>query len=57
MMAHDPAVVDIKRGGRRPGADLVLVNFLHYDNTQRALSTWCFHTLFDYVMTSVSEHL
>ena len=49
MMAHDPAVVDIKRGGRRPGAGLVLANFLRYDNTQRAL--------FDYVITSVSEHL
>ena len=35
-MAHDPAVVDINRGGRRPGAGLVLANFLHYDNMQRA---------------------
>ena len=35
MMAHDPAVVNIKRGGRCPGAGLVLANFLHYNNTQR----------------------
>ena len=35
-MAHDPAVVDIKKGSRRPGAGLVLANLLHYDNTQRA---------------------
>ena len=26
-MAHDPAVVDIKRGGRHPGAGLMLTNF------------------------------
>ena len=36
-MAHDPAVIDIKRGGRRPGAGLVLTNFLHFDNTQCAV--------------------
>ena len=36
-MAHDPAVVDIKGGGRCPGAGLVLVNVLYYDNTQRVL--------------------
>ena len=35
-MAHDPAVVDIKGGGRHPGAGLVLANVLFYDNTQRA---------------------
>ena len=35
-MAHDPAVVDIKGGGRRPGAGLVLLNVLYYDNTQCA---------------------
>ena len=36
-MAHDPAVVDIKRGGRRPGAGLVLANFLYFDNTHRTV--------------------
>ena len=36
-MAHDPAVVDIKRGGRRPGAGLMLANFLHFDNMERAV--------------------
>ena len=35
-MAHDPAVVDIKGGGRRPGAVLMLANVLYYDNAQRA---------------------
>ena len=35
--AHDPAVIDIQGGGKRPGAGLVLANFLHYDNTQRAV--------------------
>ena len=35
-MAHDPAVVDIKGGGRRPGTGLVLANVLYYDNKQRA---------------------
>ena len=36
-MTHDPAVVDIKRGGRRPGAGLVLANFLYFDNTHRTV--------------------
>ena len=57
MMAHNPAVVDIKKGGRRPGAGLVLANFLHYDNTQRVRLGLALSCVFDYVMTSVSEHL
>ena len=54
-MAHNPAIVDMKRGGRRPGPSLVLANYLYYDNTQCTCALH-FHALFDYVMTSVSEH-
>ena len=53
-MAHDLAVVDIKKGGRCPGASLMLANF--YTLTIR--NAPCMrHALFDYIMTSVSEHL
>ena len=53
-MAHDPAVVDIKRGGRRPGAGLVLVNFLHIDNAQCAVHAPCIIRLRN---DFISEHL
>ena len=38
-MAHDPVVVDINMAGRHPGAGLMLANFFHYNNTQRAVYT------------------
>ena len=36
-MAHDPALIDIKKDGRCPGAGFVLANFLYYDNMQYAM--------------------
>ena len=53
-MAHDLAVVDIKRGGRHPRAGLMLANF--YTSIIRNVPCM-HHVLFDYVMTSISEHL
>ena len=40
-MAHDPTVVDIKRGDRHPRAGLVLANFLHYDSVVRLRNDFC----------------
>ena len=39
-MAHDPAVVDIKRGGRCPRAGLMLANFYTLQRTMHAPSAF-----------------